>query len=360
MQSYELLNNFYLNKNSSLERTRSHIPDTFTGGPIFNRKQKFYIPNEYDGLTQMNLKVTMTTDADNSNRIFLWQTKVFKSILLRTRGGTVLGQIFPSYTHYRITSSNSELYSQLTDSINPIPAFNATTSTFYLPLFFWFSENAKMALRTRHMEDLELVVETNDDETTMGLTGNVTNITTELRMKFVEPREEVPFTGSLLNFFNIFQEPRIPVLSTETSKKVLLQNPYPSYIMTIHLESQGATKAQYEVNSIKLQTRGVEWLNIDRKEEYKLYNKNFISTSDGSQYIHLFSKDLNRESFPYTDDLILFTGEMYPTYLTCNFNAGTDSYLYITYEYVDRLELKDDGRLSNDIRTGNFQYNKNN
>lgn len=359
MKSYQNLNNHYIKPDSYLERTRNQEADISLGSSVYNRKERFFIPKEYDGLAQMSLKVTMTTDADNSNRTQLWQTKIYKRIQLRTKRGTVLQEIFPSYTHYRITSADSNLYTQVSDAINPVPPFNTTTSVFYLPLFFWFSENPKYALRTRYLEELELYVETNDSAAAMGLTGNVTFINTELRMKFIEPRDAIPFTGSTIEVYNVFQEEVQQISSGSTSHKMLLKNPYPSYLTAIHVESQSATKAQYEVSNVKLETRGDLWLDIDRKEEFKLYNRKFVTTSDGSQFIHLFSKDLDRREPPYTKDLMLFTGEMYPTYLTCEFNASSDSFLYVTYEHINRFEISDDGSISETIRTGTFQYNKN-
>lgn len=362
MKSFELINNYFIGKKSYLERSRSQDPDMTMGPSLFSRKDRFFIPREYDGLAQMSLKVTMTTDADNSNRIPLWQTKVFKSIQLRTKNGVTLQTIYPSYTHYRITSADGDLNSQLTDAINPVPSFNNTTSVFFLPLFFWFSENSDLALRTRYLEELELVTQINDSETAMGLTGNVTAITSELRMKFIEPREELPFVPGVINVYDVFQEDAETITSGDTTNKKILKNPFPSYLMAVHIESDAATKAQYEVSDISIETRGTTWLELNRKEEYKLYNKKFVTTSDGSQYIHLFSKDLDRSQINkdnFTKDLIIFTQEMYPTYLTTTFNAASNSTMYITYEYINRFEISEDGIITGPILTGSYQYNKN-
>ena len=366
MRSYQQFNNYFVKNDSALERTYNTTDSHIIGSSTtdFNKTHIIDIPREYDNLAQINLKLSLTTDADNSNRSSYWACKIFKEIRLQCkRNKSVLQTIYPEYTLARIYSSSAEQKAQIEEAIDPVPAFNTLTpaSTLYIPLFFWFSESPELFLRTRHLEQLELVLITNDDEASMGLVGNLTINSIEARMRFVEQREQPEFKGGRILASDIYREKIQTMAIGDITKEILLQNPYPSYLMILLVESTDASKDRVNVDNFKIKTRGSEWINIDRREDFKLYSSKKINKENTAPYVHQFTRDFKRVP-PYADkDLIAFTEEMYPSYLTITtVNAlGKTSNLSVLFEHLKMFDVTDNGLISETIMTGTFQFNKN-
>jgi hypothetical protein len=360
MNSFRRLKNPFIKDDSIIERTET-IRTKQSIGPfseIYGKKGYFEIPQDYDYLSQMSIKITATTTGDNTNIRSSPATKFFKYISLRTGNGEIIQNIYPEYSHYRIEQlRGTPLFERLRDSINYQPTFNNTTSICYLPLFMWFSEDTKLALRTRHLEKLVVYYEIADSKEDMGLVADLTAVDLELRLRYIEPRlETIPEWGEKI-VYGVFQEPPVIIPANSTSMKVLLSCPYPIY--SISFELFDSDRDEYEINRMVLESQSIKFFDIDTRGYFKLGNQEMQGDAPGAPFTKWFNRRMSRKDLQNETDFLMVTGAMYPCYLTVYFDSDTeDRTLAITMEHVNIFNFKSNGIIESSP-TGEFTFNKN-
>lgn len=354
MDRYALLNTKYIDDESSLEQTYIQTPNMYYGArpktDIFGTKFAFHIPNDYDGLFSMSIRCTLSTSGDNSNIAPYLGTRIFKNIELRTRRGIVIGRLFPEYIYSRIdqlfpTTLGKGLYI----SSNTNESFDNNTVDVWVPLFFWFTEDISMKLRTRYLEPLELYCEVADTYVTMGLDVTLSSATFELHMNFLEKRNEEPFVGGTFYGYDIYMENQEAISSGTTSKDMFLTCPYPIFTSTFKLTSTD-NQSEVEINKFEMKTLARIWLTKYRQYMYDLTDfsndKNFYIV-DGSPLSYKYTDMINRKDTKTMKNFMSFSDSMKPTYCHVEFDdPGQDAVLSCFHEYLQEYTIDEMGMFS--------------
>ena len=324
---------------------------TTTGSEtLYGKRILFDIPRQYDNLSQLYLKCTVSTGASASTVESYFSTKIFKYIRIKTKKGTVLQTITPEYTQERLDELYfSPLYSQIAASVEPNVTFALGDPVVFVPLFLFFSDNISNFLKTRSLENLELECIVNDDAGSMGMSASITSGSYQLYCLFHDENSssainDLSFTKKqrlpdyLVGSYEIFQEDKILCLSGSTEQKLLLRCPHPSYVLHISLIASDSTRSQVETVQIDIQ--GKRFYDMDYRANYQMYGKQVAFLENGTTSI-FFSKNKDRS---VDSGLITFSEQMYPSYLTVTFSGlSQDHTLHVFEEHRTNFKVKDNG-----------------
>jgi hypothetical protein len=325
------------------------------GNDIYRKKFIYDIPREYDNLAQLFIKCTLSTGDVATTPETLFATKIFETIVLRTKNGTTLQTITPRYTNGRVSeTTGTPLYNYLQESIDPSGAAPfAQTEVVYVPLFFFFSEKITTFLNTRNLEQLELECTVAANKENMGMTVALTSATFELYLKYFDVDSSNKFSDQILTkktgipkqlygSFDIFREQNVINSSTSTSASLLLRCPHPAYVMHLSLVNQNSDRKT--INNVKIKFGASEFLDIDRKMNYDLFEIKH-GTLDTEVLSIWFSKMKDRT---VDSGLLLMSGSTFPAYLEVEFDPNdppdiTEYTLYTMFETRTNFSVNDKG-----------------
>ena len=332
---------------NTLKTIKKVLPgQTLNGNPIYNKRFLFDIPREYDNLAQVYIKCTLTTGLLTNSESYLG-AKIFKEIYLKTKNGVVLQKITPKYTSARLDElNNTPLENILNASIEPDTDFT-TPATLFVPCFLFFSENVNSFLKTRSLEKLEIEVCTNVNKESMGMDQDLTAASYELFLQYHDVNTSSRITDELWTIknipkmfygsFNIFEEDLVEIPTSATSAKLLLRCPYP--VFAVHVAIVDASTNRKQVKTFKITTANDDLVDIDYRINYQLYSdKQSFLPSGTTSYFLSKTKDRSVDS-----GMIVFSKEMFPSYLEVTFNASAGYTLYVLCEYRTNFTISDKG-----------------
>ena len=313
-------------KNTLKTLVKRNVQTTYSTGQIYNKKVAFDIPREYDNLSQLYLKVTLSTGSVACDVDSYFATKIFKEIQLRTKQGTVLQTLNPQYLSARLDEIYSTgLYTNIALSIEPDQLFVNGDPTCFVPLFFFFSESIETALRTRSLEALEIVATTNNDYGSMGLSIDLTSINFELYYLYHDENTSSKITDviyteksiprEIVSSYNIFQEDPQVIATGATSARLLLRCPFPTF--ALHISLVDANSNRFQVKTMSLTVGGTTIVNLDYRINYDMFGANKAYLENGS-FTYFFSRNRRRCA---DSGLITFSRSMFPCYLDITFDA---------------------------------------
>ncbi len=327
---------------------------TLSTSVLYSKRTVFTIPkSSYNSLAQLYIKVYLSNGSQASTVETYFATKVFKSIVLKSKRGTTIQTIFPEYTQARIDEKyNTELYTYLVQGIEPDIPFASGDPTCVVPLFLCFSEDETTFLPTRQLEQLELEVVVNDTKELMGLSVDLTSISYELYALFHDTNDSNRFDDQILSkkigiprtlvsTYNVFSEDLLTCVSGSTSAKLLLRCPHPLYVLHMALIDSSSNRAQ--IKTVKLTVGGNTLIEFDYRMNYQIYgnSKSFIENGTVSLF---FSKLKSRN---VDSGLITFSKEMFPCYLEITYNSlASDFTLFAFEEYRTNIQIDSIGQLS--------------
>jgi hypothetical protein len=339
-------------KNTLKTLVKISNPKNFSTGVLYNKRFTFDIPKEYDNLSQLYIKATLSTNSTASTVETYLAAKLLREINLRTKQGTILQTILPFYTHMRIDEIyGSELYNCIAQGTEPDITFASGSPTCFIPLFYFFSESLYTSLSTRSLEPLEIECLTNFDKGTMGLSVDLTSATFELYALYHDENTSSAITDKsytlkhdipkhLYGSYNIFQEDSQVVLATSTTARLLLRCPFP--LFALHASLVAADSTRTLIKTMKLTVGGVEILNMDYRINYQNFG-NHNSFLENGTTSYFFSRNKARDA---DSGLIVFSKSMFPCYLDVTFDAlAADSTLNIFEEIRTHFEISPEGKI---------------
>jgi len=333
-----------------------------TGSNIYSNTFSVDIPRSYDNLSQLYIKLTLSTGLAAITPASMLATKIFKKITLRTKRGTTIQKLTPEYIQARIGElEGTPLYTKIESSIDSSSLFSAGSVVVYVPLFFFFSENENVFLNTRKYEQLELEMQFNDTSELMGMeTVDLTSVTCDFYGLFHDTNgssytNDMIFTNKnpeqVKGSYDIFFEDNQTVSDSSTSTKFILRNPHPTFAMHIIITNQdGDTK---NINRIKMSIGSRIILDLDLLMNYTFYGskKGFI---DSNAFTYYFSKMKERS---VDSGLIIFSKEMSPTTLELFYDSdaiptGANYVIKTVMEHRTNFTINEKGEfsLSDDVK----------
>ena len=344
-------------KNTLKTITKAISSTNFGSQSVYNNTFSVEIPRSFDNLAQVYVKCTLSNGSVASTAESYLGTKIFKYIRIRTKNGLVLQTFTPRYLQSRMDQVfDSPIYTYLALGVQPDVAFTigGADPTLFVPLFPFFSESELTFLRTMSMEQLEIQFVTNSSKEAMGLSVDLTNITTELHCLYHDQDNSTNkvdrdgYTGDMphlpryvKNSYSMFEEDTLTVLSGATSARLLLRCPHPLFSLSAALVDASSNRAQ--IKTMKLSFGDRVFLELDYRINYQNYgdNKSFL---ENGTFTYFFSKLKERA---IDSGLITFTEEMFPVYLDITFDAlGSNYSLYVFEEYRTYFSIDDRGFLS--------------
>jgi hypothetical protein len=376
MQSWNLINNDLINKTEARSVESRLVPplkntlktlvkkgnsQKYTGATLYGSKFIFDISRSYDNLSQLYIKCTLSTGSVDSTTETYFASKIMRRINLRTKQGTTLQLITPRYTQARLDElQTTQLFTHLNASIEPDVAWTNPTVTCFIPLFYFFSEDTSTFLRTRNLEALEIECVVNDSKESMGMSVDLTTASFELYSLYHDVNTSNKFSDqpwttktdiprALKGSFNIFEEDQVTCGTGSTSKRLLLRCPHPLYVLHVALVDSSTNRAQ--IKNVRLIVGGNELINLDYRINYQVYGNQHSFIESGTISI-FFSQEKARS---VDSGLIVFSKEMYPTYLEIEYDTLASDYtLYAFEEFRTNYRVDGDGviLLSDDDRPG--------
>ncbi len=320
---------------------------------IYNKKMVIDISRSYDNLAQMFIKVVLSTGNVASTVQPGLGFKIFKSIKLMTKKGTTLQYLTPEYQLMRCDEMNgTPLFDYIENAITENVNFVDGDVTVFVPLFLFFSDRSNLYLSTRHLEQLQLELITNDNYSLFGLTVDITSITCELCSLYYDTNTSNTFLDEILTkkvpknirgSYSCFEEDAQIIANGATSLSYILRCPYPTF--AIHFTALAANSQKAQIKNVKLRFGNRTFVDIDYRINFQLSGKPKGFISDGT-FSYYFSKEKDRN---VDSGLITFSKEMSPTYVEIEFlSAIPDStYTLKTFcEYRTNFEVSELGEIS--------------
>jgi hypothetical protein len=371
MQTYQLMRNAiiesqdskavnhvppFVETKNSLKTIVSVKPSNFFGsGTVYSQRVKFDIPRQYNNLSDIFIKSTLTAvgDADPEQRL---GCRVFKNIELRTCTGTILASQQAVYSSARVDEYyNTSIGSRLDDMVEPDFTFADTTVTLFTPLLMFFSENQLATLQTRQLEPLEVICYVNDTKESMGLDVDLTAATFDMFIQYNDTPAtlDLPLPKYLPYTFDTFYEKITTIASGATTARLLLMCPFAVYMMHVSLINP-ADQTYNRINSFRIDSGQNTIVNIDERINFSrnIKEKSKVISSTVSYW---FSKDRDRGVM---SGLINFNGSMAPTYLSIECDQlDADHELHVICEYQSVISCTEGGKLVKGLDT---YYQRNN
>ena len=340
-------------KNSLKTLVKISSFETSNTKDLYSKRVAFNIPRSaYDNLAQLYIKCTLSTGLVASTVETYFATKIFKSIILKTKKGTELQTISPEYSQARIDEVfDTELYTHLAVGLEPDVTFLSGSPTCVIPLFFFFSQDPSVFLKTRSLEQLEVELVVNDSKESMGMSVDLTSLSTEIFALFHDTNESNKFDDHLLTVksglpktikgsFNIFKEDSFVCLTGATSARLLLRCPYPLYVLHMNLVAADTSRAL--IKTCRITTGGNPLIEFDYRMNYQIYGESKAFVENGTVSL-FFSKLKNRST---DSGLITFNKEMFPVYLDITFDALASNFTFNAFEeYRTVFDISETGNI---------------
>jgi len=341
---------------------------TRTTGSIYNQKLSIPIGREYDGLSMLYIKNTVANGGNADTPSNMFGTKIYKKIRLTTRRGTTLQEITPTYSQLRIGQlKGSQLYEKLEDSVKIKGSFTTGADpTVITPLFLFCSEDTTTFLSTRLYENLTLELETNTGTFEMGLSELLTFLKIELYGLFFDTNTSSSITDQLntvkpgvprqiMGSFNIFYEDDISIVNGQTSAKLLLRCPHPTFCLQAQITDN--QDANLQISRVVMTFANRVFLDLDYTMNYQFFGsqQGFIPANGFSYF---FSKEKKRH---VDSGLITFSKQMSPCIIEYFFVSNGDYTIKTMCEYRTNYKVDDTGfiSLSDDVLPGEGQNQSN-
>jgi len=341
---------------NTLKTTVIKKPIYISGDGIYKTSHVFDVPKQYDNLRMVFIKFYASTVAlaDPAEQSLL-ASRICKYIVLRTKGSRKIIQRLTSEQMFmRINElKNTPLYSQMSPGLDADKLWTtAGEVSMMVPLFWFFSEDVYNSLQTRYLEQLEIECIINDDAPTMGMSADFATLRLELIFKYFDTdlanknnqfqyTEKPEIRKSLGASYDCFEEDTVTINSGDTSAKLLLRCPYPSFAIYIAMVDEDAYRRQ--VKAIQFEIDGNLLPLIDYRANYELGSHNPSFTNAGT-FTYDFSKLKSRTR---DSGLMLFTDEMAPTYLHVYFDDPAREFeLKVFSEYRTVITADDKGFLT--------------
>jgi hypothetical protein len=323
---------------------------------VFGKRMIINVPREYNNLSQIYIKSTITTSGIANPMPYLG-TRIFERITVRTKRGIDLCIQSPVVAMSRLDSSDSALQNQLQNVTTPDVTWANNTMSVITPLFAWFSEPNK-SIPTKYIEDLEVELIVAKDFNSMGINDvPLTAATFEVFFKYYDDLEDKAFQPGKVLGYDYYYE--TPILDADAgSAKLFLTCPSP--VTNSHIALLSINQAIYEIQRVLVKSRGSELIDLDRRMCYSLATKTEVNVPDGG-CLDLFwgeSHDRNKIS-----DYIIFNKSMDPVELTVFYvqPSLTTCYLYVVHEYAQMFEYQANGlvirHLMNDLDSMKYSDN---
>lgn len=308
--------NYKLEKNFPM-LSKNHIsvqPVTTPSGSVYNSNLVIKVPR-YGLAYGAAIKVTVTGSAAPTAALTRTSTigsRFFRSVSLRTHNRAIQ-DIWAESTEARINNSSTEQNNAYTNMTTPSPALaNGTTSTFYVPLFFFFGESLKSALDASFVEALEIHLTVNDRTGMWGsseLLFDMNSLAVQAEMYYINLENSVqsalvasqfPLNNNLTMLTNdSYRETPVSAAythgTTGASMTVELEAKTNNVISASHFMARVKdTNVLLPISSITMTSSGQTIVNSDRKtqifENSKLSNfvHNVPGSSSGSNMYSVF------------------------------------------------------------------------
>lgn len=332
---------------------------------IYGQKLSFQVPRQYDNLSQIFIKMTLSAAGDANPASYL-ATRVLKNIYVQgAKTGTLLSNIQPLYSLVRYDQlTQTSMQNFLQNCLDPNEDFEANTVTLYLPLFSFFSDSGVSALPTRSLEDLEIIAYTNDDADLMGLADDLTDATFEAFFVYYDTPSTKTFKDNngdnmlygtvpkLIGTYDTYYEEPLAVPTGSTEAKILLRCPEPVFNICFAVKDP-ITSDFVNITRFKLTMGREDVVDLDTRINFTLSTKDEVSYVDGSVCCYWFSEERNRQ---INTGLTVFTDSFAPSYLTVYFDETTaDSNLYVFYEIRTQIDVNKSGMLTR-VPLGSIRY----
>lgn len=319
---------------------------------IYDRKRTLDIPKNYDHMSQIFLKFTLSTGLAAATIETFLATKIMKSIRILSAQGTELQRITPRYSQARIDQTYmTPNYSWYQLCVENQGEFADGDVTCILPLFTFFSENPNTFLPTKKLEQLKLELITNDNSAAMGINQNLTLLTTEIYVTYhnvnnSSRNDDIVYMNKpgipkqLYGSYNMYEEETTTCLTGSTSKIVLLKCPHAVFSLNLALVDANSNRKQ--IKNVRMKIGNSEFLNLDYRMNFQMYGDQSGFLENGS-FSYFVDKEKNRT---VPSGLLTFSKEFYPCYLTVEFDAlATDYTLYIFNEVHTLYNISDNGEV---------------
>lgn len=345
-------------KTNTLRKTVVRYPKNFykTAGTLpYGKVVNFEIPTEYNNLTQLFVKVTAVTAGDNTNHSLYAGCWHFRRMYLQNKMGIRIMTNTANYLSVRTDElAQSPINSLLSNAMEPSPTFNATTSTFYVPFFAWFSDDVEKAIPTFYTEQLELVCEVAGSKEEMGMPVDITDATYELICVYQDDieRKSSPLPMTIVSY-EIFEEYPIRNNGTDAFTKGTLSCNYPVFVN--HSIVKDLSQQFSTVTQIELDLPNEKLVDLDPRIAFSLASNgatlpsdvNIETNSTNSYYFSRYRGNVARSE--KNTDFVTFTGEMAPCTIKISHAADATKYLYNVMEYRNIIEIDAEGKFS--VRT---------
>lgn len=306
---------------------------------VFGRKMIFNVPKQYNNLSQIYIKSTITTTG-LANAMPYLGNRIFEHIVVRNKRNTVqLANQTPISCQSRFDAlDGTPLRIQLEKATTPDVVWNNNTMSVITPMFAWFSEPSK-ELQTKFIEDIEIECTVSRDYLAMGIDNvALTAASFEIYYKFYDDVVDAVYKPKTVMGYDVYSE--TPIANTGTNAKLFMTCPFP--IIDSHLAVVSENQAFYEIQRVVLRSKGSELIEADRRMLYSFGSEREISVNDGGTMCLFYGQEHNRNK---PSDYMTFVKSMYPVDMTVHYtqNSITACTLHVAHEYAQRFEFKPNG-----------------
>lgn len=328
----------------SCEKTEVLGPfQTYSNVPTEGRY--LYKLNHTNGdLINMFIKATIrfTDGAGNIPAGKYFAAQFLRRIGLKTESSTI-SSLNPLYIHGRIDDSkDSQAYARYFNSVDGAAIEINKDVIYYIPVFFFFSRKNPFSIKNR--PQLYVEIEEAGSNLKMGTTSNVSFTKYELVVRYIQYldyRNEIPKS---LIVPNIFPEKSVLCKIGSTSNTVLLKCPY----RVFHIYCYVKSLVGFSLKNIKRVVLSCPTSVIFDSTDENNYICGDPTDLDGYNQNSTFSIKFGERT---SDEFISFNEDMYPCYLTVEYEAPTvtDHNLEVICEYRNEIDSN-----TNVVMTGTF------
>jgi hypothetical protein len=365
MQHLQLIADPLVNKETNtMRRTITRLPKMnykTSGTSPYGQLITFDVPNDCNNLSQLFVKVTATTASDNTSNALYAGCWWFKRMTLQTKSGVQLMINTNNYLSVRTDElAQSPVNSMVQEAMQPSPAFNNTTSVFFVPFFGWFSDNTDRTIPTMYTEQLELICEVADSYDEMGFPFDVTGAEYELISEYHDDLVRKPSPLPLsFEVYDVYEE--VPVTGPSGLIRTTMTCPNPVFVN--HCIVREGPLLTQSITNVKYTVAGEEIVNIPSRIMFSLSSNgetlptelNMEPNSSTSYYFSRLRGNQARSS--KNMDFVNFVDSMYPCVIEVSHDGNTSKKLHNICEYKVIIDIDSNGIVSR--RTSNkLNFNK--
>lgn len=344
-------------KSKNTLKTFQKVDSSKTITDVYQKTVSLRIPRNYDNLSQLYLKITLSSNLRAITVAPALASRIFKSIRLETRQGLTIADQSPVYAMRRyIENFLNGKFTAMSEGMDLDSTFAANLyPSLVIPLWFFFSEHEDYFLKTRSLEELQLTMVFNDSADLMGLSGSFDSAQIDLFGCWYDTPEtdkvnDFIFTEKtpkyvLPNTYSIYRETPLTLAAGSTSAKVLLRGPNPFYALHAGLWNK-TTHKYINIKRFVLTVKGTTLVDIDYRMNWEHLNDNSAYFED-SVFSYFFSKYRDRK---FMSGLMMASQGMFPVYATFYFDAlANESELFTEVEIRNKFEVDAKGFISEDL-----------